>query len=56
MDALLSGQGERLDRPATAPGRAVDQINGVNINAGDLRELMTPRLMYLWRGRVKSGE
>jgi protease-4 len=26
-------------------------INGVNINGGDLHELLTPRLMYLWRGQ-----
>ena len=26
-------------------------INGINVNANDLRELLTPRLMYLWNGR-----
>jgi protease-4 len=26
-------------------------INGVNIDASAVRELMTPRLMYLWRGQ-----
>jgi protease IV len=26
-------------------------INGVNVNANDLHEVLTPRLMYLWRGQ-----
>jgi protease-4 len=26
-------------------------INGININAADLHNLMTPRLLYLWRGQ-----
>ena len=26
------------------------QINGVQINAANLDEIMTPRLLYLWRG------
>jgi hypothetical protein len=25
-------------------------INGINVNVDDLRELLTPRLMYQWRG------
>jgi protease-4 len=50
MDALLSGKANVSTGGASGgPGQSI-QINGVNINAGDLRELMTPRLMYLWRG------
>ena len=26
-------------------------INGINVNAADLRELMTPRLLYQWQGQ-----
>jgi len=26
-------------------------INGINVNASDLRDALTPRLMYLWRGQ-----
>jgi len=26
-------------------------INGVNVNANELRDMLTPRLMYLWRGQ-----
>jgi ClpP class serine protease len=26
-------------------------INGVSVNASELRDLLTPRLMYLWRGQ-----
>jgi protease-4 len=51
MDALLSGKASVSTgaRGGGAPGQTI-QVNGVNINAGDLHELMTPRLMYLWRG------
>ena len=31
-------------------GGAVN-VSGVHVNAGDVRELLMPRLMYLWRGR-----
>ena len=51
FDALTSGKsniGGAASR-AGAGGSSV-QINGININAGDIRELMTPRLMYLWMG------
>jgi protease-4 len=49
MDALLSGKANTAGAGSAAAGQTI-QINGVNINAGDLHELMTPRLMYLWRG------
>jgi protease-4 len=35
---------------ASASGGQSVNVNGINVNAGDLRELLTPRLMYLWRG------
>ena len=50
MDALLSGKANVSAGAAGAAGGQNIQINGVNINAGDLHDLMTPRLMYLWRG------
>ena len=49
MDALMSGK-SRLSTGGAGVGQSV-QINGVNIDAGDLHDLMTPRLMYLWRGQ-----
>jgi protease-4 len=45
MDVLTS-------QSNTSPGTARSvTINGININAEDLRDLMTPRLMYLWQGQ-----
>ena len=26
-------------------------INGIDVNARDLHDLLTPRMMYLWRGQ-----
>jgi protease-4 len=50
FDALMSGKSNiGGGRAGGAAGQSV-QINGININAGDLRDLMTPRLMYLWQG------
>ena len=46
MDVLMSSRANLSSRA----GQSI-QINGVNIIAGDLREFMTPRLMYLWRGQ-----
>ena len=46
LDLLLSGK----SGVGTAASGSV-QINGININAADLHELTTPRLMYLWRGQ-----
>jgi len=48
FDALMSG---KSNLPTGGRANHTITINGVNINAGDLRELMTPRLMYLWRGQ-----
>ena len=51
LDALMSGK-SNIGGGRAAGGSAGQsvQINGININAGDIRELMTPRLMYLWQG------
>jgi protease IV len=54
LDALMSGKsnlggGRASSGVGVGAGSSV-QINGININAGDLRDLMTPRLMYLWQG------
>ena len=43
VESLLSGK-------SSGAAQSV-QVSGVNVNAGDLSELLTPRLMYLWRGR-----
>jgi len=45
----LSGQSNVSGAHASA-GSSVT-INGINVNANDLRDLMIPRLMYLWRGQ-----
>jgi protease-4 len=54
LESLMSGKSNVGGAAANAAGRsAVGQtvnINGIQVNAGDLRELMTPRMMYLWRG------
>lgn len=46
VDLLMSS------RSNVPPAQSRDgvQINGVNINAADLQELLTPRLLYMWRG------
>ncbi|MEO6436628.1 MAG: signal peptide peptidase SppA, partial [Tepidisphaeraceae bacterium] len=52
FDTLMSSQSNVSGAPpgpAAVPGTV--QINGVNINAADLHEFTTPRLMYLWRGQ-----
>ena len=49
FEAFASGKSNVGGASASAGGQSVT-VNGVNINAGDLRELLTPRLMYLWRG------
>jgi protease-4 len=46
LEAMLSG---RSSAGRTAAGSV--QINGINVNAADLHEMTTPRLMYLWRGQ-----
>jgi protease-4 len=51
LDSLMSGKANLAGAAGAAGAGHSIQINGVNIDAGDLRELMTPRLMYLWRGQ-----
>jgi protease-4 len=51
LDALFDDQ-SKLDGPSSsssADGSVT--INGVNVSAADLRDLLTPRMMYLWRGQ-----
>ena len=47
MDMLMSGKSNVSG--AGASGSVT--INGINVNASDVYEMTTPRLMYLWRGR-----
>jgi protease-4 len=54
FDSLMSGK-SNIGGATGATGGAggagqTINVNGIQVNAGDLRELMTPRLMYLWRG------
>ena len=35
----------------SAAGAGNVTINGINVNARDLHDLLTPRMMYLWRGQ-----
>jgi protease-4 len=49
LGALMSGKSNVGAAQGAAAGSV--QINGINVNARDLHELMTPRLMYLWRGQ-----
>jgi protease-4 len=52
LEALASGQSNVGGVSASSAGGGQSiTINGVNVNAADLRELLTPRLMYLWRGQ-----
>lgn len=44
----LSGKSNVSGASAQA-GQSSVTINGININADDIRDLLTPRLMYLWR-------
>ena len=48
FDAFASGA-SNLPSPK-ANGNGGVQINGVQIDANKLDELLTPRLLYLWRG------
>ena len=51
FDALMSGKSSLGGATGGAGGAGqMINVNGIQVNAGDLRELMTPRLMYLWRG------
>jgi hypothetical protein len=53
FDALMDGK-SNVGAPASQGGQGgatTVQINGINVSASDLRELLTPRLMYLWRGQ-----
>jgi protease IV len=45
---LLTSRSTTADRNAAAQGVTV---NGINVDAKGISELMTPRLMYLWRGQ-----
>jgi protease-4 len=52
LDALSSSDEKSgIGSPSGSGGATTVQINGINISAADLQELMTPRLMYLWRGQ-----
>jgi len=53
LDVLLDGKSNvgGTSASASASGTQTITINGVNITAADVRDLMTPRLMYLWRGQ-----
>ncbi|MEA2708742.1 MAG: protease [Phycisphaerales bacterium] len=52
LDTLMSGKSNIGPGAGGAGGGGHSvNINGIQVNAGDLRELLTPRLMYLWRGQ-----
>lgn len=38
-------------KPNSAKANGSVTINGINVNARDLHDLLTPRMMYLWRGQ-----
>ena len=48
LEAMFS---DKSNVGGTSSSAQTITINGINITAADLRELMTPRLMYLWRGQ-----
>jgi protease-4 len=50
LSALLDGKSD-INPPSSSSSDRSVTINGVNISAADLRDLLTPRMMYLWRGR-----
>jgi len=50
LESLLGGKSNLGAASADSNQQSV-QINGINISANDIRDLMTPRLMYLWRGQ-----
>ncbi len=49
----FSGESNVSNPHASASGTGANgiTINGVNVNANEVRELLTPRLLYLWRGQ-----
>ncbi len=54
LEALTSDERSNIGSPTGSSGGGAGttiQINGINASASDLQELMTPRLMYLWRGQ-----
>jgi hypothetical protein len=48
LESLFDGKSNSGEKSG---GSQQITINGINISASDLRDLMTPRLMYLWRGQ-----
>ena len=49
LEALLDGK-SNVGGTSASGGQTIT-VNGINITAADLRDLLTPRLMYLWRGQ-----
>jgi ClpP class serine protease len=49
FDALTSSRPPVAPPSASGGGGSV-VINGINVNMKELHELLTPRMMYLWRG------